>query len=97
MASRSCALTVRASPRTSLRMVTGWTPAARAMRAEPWPITCRARSRSRVPVASSRACGRAGLITVRTAVAVPGCALLLPEARAWTVSGDSTATAAIER
>ena len=97
MASRSCWLTVRASPRTSLRMVTGLTPTARAMRAEPWPITCRARSRSRVPVASSRACGRAGLVTVRTAAAVPGCARLRPEARRWTAPGDNAAAAAIER
>ena len=97
MASRRCWLTVGASPRTSLRMVTGWTPVARAMRAEPWPITCRARSRSRVPPASSRACGRAGLVTVRTAAAVPGCARLRPEARRWTEPVDSAAAAAIER
>ena len=56
--SRSCGLMVRASPRTRARMVISRTPAARAMRAEPWPITCRARSRSRVPPASSRARGR---------------------------------------
>ncbi len=78
-------------------MVTGWTPAARAMRAEPWPMTCRARSRSRVPPASSRDPDRMRRATVRTAVAVAGCALLRPVARALTVSGDSAAAAAIER
>ena len=44
-------------------MVISRTPAARAMRAEPWPITCRARSRSRVPPASRRARGRVWLVT----------------------------------
>src|SRR5216683_2621776 len=52
--SRSFGLTVRASPRTRARMVISRTPAARAMRAEPWPITCRALSRSRVPPDSRR-------------------------------------------
>src|SRR5580693_8088952 len=94
---RSWGLTVRASPWRSLRMVLGWAPAARAMRAEPWPITCRARSRSRVPPASTRDLGRAGPVTVRTAVAVAGCALLRPVARALTVAGDNAAAAAIER
>ena len=97
MASRSCGLTVRASPRTSLWMVLGLTPAARAMRAEPWPITCSARSRSRVPVASSRARGRDRLVTLSTAVAAPGCARLRPEVRPRTVAGESAAAAAIER
>src|SRR5271165_5008812 len=55
MASRRGGLMVRASPRTSRWMVSSRTPRARAMRAEPWPITCRARSRSRVPPASRRA------------------------------------------
>ena len=32
------------------------------MRAEPWPITCRARSRSRVPPASTRARGPVALV-----------------------------------
>ena len=70
---------------------------ARAMRAEPWPMTCRARSRSRVPVASSRARGSDRLVTVRTAAAVPGCVRLRPEARPRTAAGDSAAAAAIER
>ena len=44
-----------ASPRTSRWMVSSLVPKARAMLGEPWPITCRARSRSRVPPASRRA------------------------------------------
>src|SRR6266851_4610531 len=55
MASRRGGLMVRASPRTSRWMVSSRTPRAREMRAEPWPITCRARSRRRVPPASRRA------------------------------------------
>ena len=97
MASRSRALTVRASPRTSLRMVLGWTPTARAIRAEPWPMTCRARSRSRVPAASTRARGRVRLVTLSTAAAVPDCARLRPEARPRTAAGESAAAVAIER
>ena len=46
-------LTSAVSPRTRRWMVSSRTPRTRAMRAEPWPITCRARSRSRVPPASS--------------------------------------------
>src|SRR5215470_8370870 len=56
-ASRSGGLRVRASPRTSRPTVSSRTPRARAMRAEPCPITCRARSRSRVPPASRRSRG----------------------------------------
>ena len=44
------------------------------MRAELWPITCSARSRSRVPPASSRPRGRASLVTVSRAAAVPAVA-----------------------
>ena len=62
-ASRRLALTVGASPRTMARMVISRTPRARAMRAEPWPMTCRARSRSRVPPASRRARRRVALVT----------------------------------
>ena len=36
-------------------MVLSLAPVARAMRAELWPMTCSARSRSRVPPASTRA------------------------------------------
>ena len=57
-------LTVGASPRTMARMVISRTPRARAMRAEPWPMTCRARSRSRVPPASTRARRSDALVTV---------------------------------
>ena len=78
-------------------MVCGWAPAARAMRAEPWPMTCRARSRSRVPPASSRDPDKMRLVTLRTAVAVAGCAALRPAARSQTVPGDSAVAAAIER
>ena len=43
------------------------------MRAEPSPITCRARSRSRVPPASNAAArDRLALVTVRMAVVVRG-------------------------
>src|ERR1035441_7194715 len=65
-ASRSCGLTDEASPRVSLRMVISRAPRARAMRAEPWPMTCRARSRSRVPPASRRARDAVPLVTART-------------------------------
>ena len=41
------------------------------MRAEPWPITCRARSRSRVPPASTRPRGTLLLVTASTAAVVP--------------------------
>ena len=78
-------------------MVLGWAPTARAMRAEQWPMTCRARSRSRVPPASTRARGSVRGVTVRTAVAVPGCARLLPATRRWTAAGEIAAAAAIER
>jgi hypothetical protein len=97
MASRSRGLTVRASPRTSLRMVLGLAPVARAMRAEPWPMTWSARSRSRVPFALSRCRGSDRPVTLRTAAAVAGCARLRPEARPRTVAGESAAAAAIER
>ena len=55
-------------------MVVGSTPTARAMRAEPWPITCRARSRSRVPPASTRSRGMAELVRATTVAVAPGCA-----------------------
>src|SRR5271166_443698 len=57
MASRSCGLTVRALPLASSWMVVLRAPRARAMRAEPWPMTCRARNRSRVPPASTLPAG----------------------------------------
>jgi hypothetical protein len=63
-------LTVRASPRTIWRTAISRTPSARAMRAEPWPITCRARSRSRVPPASTQPRGMLVLVTASTAAAV---------------------------
>ena len=66
-ASRSRGLTVFASPRASRWMACSLTPAARAMRAEPWPITASARSRSRVPPASARG-RRAALATVSSVV-----------------------------
>src|ERR1035441_10368245 len=65
-ASRSCGLTEEASPRVSVRMVISRAPRARAMRAELWPMTCRARSRSRVPPASRRARGTVPLVTAWT-------------------------------
>src|SRR5438046_2305127 len=52
-------------------MVLSLAPTARAMRAELWPITCRARSRRRVPPASIRACRRVAGVTASTAAAVP--------------------------
>src|SRR5260370_1331662 len=63
---------VVASPRTRERMVCGWTPTARAMRAELWPITCRARSRRRVPPASTRPRGMAELVRATRVVAAAG-------------------------
>jgi MerR HTH family regulatory protein len=51
---RAAVLTVRASPPVIFWTSCSRTPIARATLAEPWPITCSARSRSRVPPASSR-------------------------------------------
>ena len=69
-ASRSCGLTVRASPRVIFWMACSRTPIARATLAEPWPITWSARSRSRVPPASSRARKTSVSRTARMAAAV---------------------------
>ena len=88
---------VRALPLTSLRMVISRTPTARAMRAEPWPITCRALSRSRVPPASTRARGTVWLFTDRMAAAVPEVVRRWPETRSWTVVGATPAAAAMPR
>ena len=68
-------------------MVVGSTPTARAMRAEPWPITCRARSRSRVPPASTRPRGMAELVRATTVVVVPAGARRRLESRPGTVAG----------
>ena len=90
-------LTVGASPRTMARMVISRTPRARAMRAEPWPMTCRARSRSRVPPASRRARRRLPLVTLTRALLVAGVGWRRPEARSWTVAGARPAAAAMDR
>ena len=57
------------------------------MRAEPWPITCRARSRSGLPPASTRPRGTAWLVTVSTAVVVPRWGRRRPRSRSETVAG----------
>ena len=57
------------------------------MRAEPWPMTCRARSRSRVPPASTRPRGTVALVTARMAVVVPRVGRRRPVARSETVAG----------
>src|ERR1035441_2312633 len=85
-ASRSCGLTEEASPRAILRMVISRAPRARAMRAELWPMTCRARSRSRVPPASRRARGTVPLVAARTTGA-PLAARRRAEDGAWMVAG----------
>ena len=67
------------------------------MRAEPWPMTCRARSRSRVPPASTRARGRVPLVTFSRALVVAGVGWRRPVARSWTVAGARPAAAAMDR
>ena len=94
-ASRSFGLTVRASPRTSWLTAVSRTPRARAMRAEPWPMTWRARSRSRVPPASARPRGTVALATARMAVVVPQVGLRRPAARPETVAGARPAVVAM--
>src|ERR1035441_5289448 len=84
-AARSCGLTEEASPRAILRMVISRAPRARAMRADPWPMTCRARSRSRVPPASRRARDTVPLVTARTTGALMA-AGRRPESGAVTVA-----------
>jgi hypothetical protein len=94
-ASRSFGLMVRASPRTSWLMAVSRTPRARAMRAEPWPMTWRARSRSRVPPASTRPRGTVALVTARMAVVVPRVGRRRPVARPETVAGARPAVVAM--
>jgi hypothetical protein len=60
-------------------------------------MTCRARSRSRVPPASIRARGRDLLVTASNAVEVQPAGWLRPAAMSQTVAGASPAAAAIER
>ena len=96
-ASRSFGLTVGVSPRTMARMVASRTPRARATRAVPWPMTCRARSRSRVPPASMRARCRLPLVTLDRALSVVGVDWRRPEARSWMVPGARPAAAAMAR
>jgi hypothetical protein len=67
------------------------------MRAEPWPITCRARSRSRVPPASTRPRGTLLLVTASTAALVPRFGRRLPRSRSETVAGARPAAAAMPR
>src|SRR5580658_11112582 len=78
---------VVASPRTRARMVISLAPRARAVRAELWPITCRARSRSRVPPASTRARDTLRLIGRATAVVL--LVACRPGARLWILAGVS--------
>ena len=78
-------------------MVISRTPRARAMRAEPWPMTCRARSRSREPPASMRARRSVPLVTLDRALLVAGVGWRRPERRPWTVAGASPAAAAMAR
>ena len=67
------------------------------MRAEPWPITCRARSRSRLPPASTRPRGTLWLVTASTAAVVPRLGRRRPRSRSETVAGARPAAAAMAR
>ena len=67
------------------------------MRAEPWPITCRARSRSRLPPVSTRPRGTAWLVTVSTAVVVQRFGRRRPRARSETVARSRPAAFAMAR
>ena len=87
--SRSFGLTVRASPRTSSKMVVSRTPRARAIRAQLWPITGSVRGRGQDLQGVQPGPGRtASLVTDRTAAAVPRVVhRRRPEARSPTVAG----------
>src|SRR5271166_4504289 len=79
---------VRASPRASRWMVSSRTPRAREIRAEPWPITCRARSRSRVPPASRRPKVSWWIVVVPGVISVHRLGLMAGLARGVEGAGD---------
>src|SRR5580692_971677 len=80
---------VGVAPRARVRMVISLMSRARAMRAEPWPMTCRARRRSRVPPASMRASGPVALVMGMTTAA--GLVAWRPGVRSWVLAGAGRA------